>query len=127
MNKQERAAEFLKEAETHLKQAQAQTASPGVQIMSISIDGCRVAGFPIALRTIGDDTVVVRADVQLSRTDIRESLKFVLGVRAELEKPNPDEKKLRNAFIFYRDKVPSQIFRAVSSAIVTSGLDKVVW
>jgi hypothetical protein len=127
MNKQEKSVEFLKEAETHLKQAQAQTASPGVQITSISIDGCRVAGFPIALRTIGDDTVVVRADVQLSRTDIRESLKFVQGIRAELEKPNQDEKKLRNAFIFYRDKVPPQIFRAVSSAIVTSGLDKVVW
>jgi hypothetical protein len=95
--------------------------------MSISIDGCRVAGFPIALRTIGDDTVVVRADVNLSRTDIRESLKFVQGVRAELEKQNPDEKKLKNAFLFYRDKVPPQIFRAVSSAIVTSGLDKVVW
>ena len=127
MNKQEKSVEFLKEAETHLKQAQAQTASPGVQITSISIDGCRVAGFPIALRTIGDDTVVVRADVQFSRTDIRESLKFVQGIRAELEKPNQDEKKLRNAFIFYRDKVPPQIFRAVSSAIVTSGLDKVVW
>ncbi len=127
MNKQERAAEFLKEAETFLKQAQSQTASADVLIIRIGIDGCQISGFPIALRTIGDDTVVVRADIQLSRAEIRESLKFVQGVRVELEKQNPDETRLKNAFIFYRDKVPSQIFRAVSSAIVTSGLDKVVW
>lgn len=127
MNKQEKAAEFLREAETHLKQVQAQTASPGVQITSISIDGSRLDGFPIALRTIGDDTVVIRADIQLSRTEVREGLKFIQGIRAELEKPAPDEKRLKNAFLFYRDRVPPQIFRAVSSAIVTSGLDKVVW
>jgi hypothetical protein len=127
MNKQERAAEFLREVETFLKQAQAQTATPNIQIKSISPDGYRVSGFPIALRTIGDDTVVVRADIQLSRAEVRESLKFVMGIRVELENPTPDEKKLKNAFTFYRDKVPSQIFRAVSSAIVTGGLDKVVW
>lgn len=127
MNKQERAAEFLREVETFLKQAQAQTATPDIQIKSISLDGCRLSGFPIALRTIGDDTVVVRSDIQLSRADVRESLRFVMGVRVELEKESPDEKKLKNAFLFYRNKIPQQIFRAVTSAIVTAGLDKVVW
>jgi hypothetical protein len=127
MNKQERAAEFLREVETFLKQAQAQTATPNIQIKSVSLDGCRLPGFPVALRTIGDDTVVVRADIQLSRADVRESLKFVMGVRVELEKEYPDEKRLKNAFLFYRDKVPQQIFRAVTSALVTGGLDKVVW
>ena len=127
MNKQERAARFLREAEELLKQAQVQTASPGVQITSISINGCRVTGFPIALRTIGDETVTVRTDIQLSRADIRESMKFVLGIRSELDKTTPDEKKIKNAFLFYRDKVPAQVFRAVSSALVSSGLDKVVW
>jgi hypothetical protein len=126
MNKQEKAAEFLREVETHLKQAQAQSTSPGVQI-TISIDGSRLDGFPIALRTIGDETVVIRADIQLTRAEVREGLKFIQGVRVELEKPAPDEKRLKNAFLFYRDRVPPQIFRAVSSAIVTSGLDKVVW
>ena len=127
MNKQEKAAEFLREAETHLKDAQAHTSSPGVQITSIGIDGNRFNDFPIALRTIGDDTVIIRADIQLSRADVRDGLKFVQGIRAELEKPAPDEKKIKNAFLFYRDKVAPQIFRAVSSAIVTCGLDKVVW
>ena len=126
MNKQEIAAQFLREAEELLKQAQAKTASPGVQITSISIDGYRIDDFPIALRTIGDDTVVVRADIQISRTAIRESQKFMLGVRVELEKQNPDEKKLKNAFLFYRDKVPPQIFRAVSSAIVTCGMNRIM-
>jgi hypothetical protein len=127
MNKQQRAAEFLREVESFLKQVQAQTGTPGVQIKSIALDGSRIAGFPVALRTIGDDTVVVRADIQISRADIRQSVSFVMGVRVEMEKEQPDEKRLKNAFMFYRDKVPQQIFRAVTSAIVTGGLDKVIW
>jgi hypothetical protein len=127
MNKQERAAEFLAEVEILLKQTQLQSVTPHNQIKSISLNGCNLPDFPIALRTIGDETVVVRANIQLSRNDVRESLKFVMGVRVELGKGTPDEKKLKNAFMFYRDKVPPQIFRAVSSAIVTGGLDKIVW
>jgi hypothetical protein len=125
MDRRQRAAEFLKEAESFLKQAQ--TGTQGVQIKSVSPDGVRIAGFPVALRTIGDDTVVVRADIQLSLTDVRRSNSFVMGVRVEMEKEQPDENRLKNAFMFYRDKVPPQIFRAVTSALVTGGLDKVVW
>ena len=125
MNKRQRAAEFLKEVESFLVQAQGLT--PGVQIKSVSPDGVHIPGFPVALRTIGDDTVVVRADIQLSRADVRQSISFVMGVRVELEKEQPDEKRLKNAFMFYRDKVPQQIFRAVTSALVTGGMDKVVW
>jgi hypothetical protein len=130
MNKQENATQFLKEAEDLLKQAQAVTSIPGVQIVSISSDGTRLKDFPVALRTLGSEMVVLRADLNLSRTDIRESLKFIQGVRVELGKQAPevmDEKRVKNAFIYYRDKVPAQIFRAVSSALISCGMDKVLW
>ena len=52
MNKQAIAAQFLREAEELLKQAQAKTASPGVQITSISIDGYRIE--PARVRLIRD-------------------------------------------------------------------------
>lgn len=127
MNKQERAAEFLIEVESRLKQAEATSSAPYNKIKSINLENHTLPDFPISLRTIGDETVVVRADVKISPKDVHESLQFVMGVRVELAKIVPDEKRLRNAFVFYRDKIPPQIFRAVSSAIVTSGLGNIAW
>ncbi len=127
MNKQEKAVEFLREAENHLKQTQAPVGSTGIQFMSASIDGNRIDGFPVGLKTSGDGAVVTRVDVQLSRTDIREGLKLIQGIRSELEKTNPDEARIKNAVRFYRDKVTPQVFRTVTSALVFCGLDKVVW